>query len=228
MALEIVNLKKVLNSCQQILVSTVGGDVIMTAESETRFSSNLRGASHYAATDRGRQVTVLPLPYPDNFWLNFSIKFNIKEVSPKRSNYYLDGVSVGLFYGQATDYNKLIMLRAEWDNKESNHIVHPQPHWHIHNSINNINPKDITNFCDFLGESAEETNLFSPELDDQVDTAIPSTVQPKTTDLSSFHYAMNAGWMLGQPYNSVLTENNLNIWLRELITHIRQQIDYCQ
>lgn len=227
MILKSVNPSKVVTSCEQILIGILGKPVNILPESENpqepRYTLNLKGFTYFGATDRGRTVKVVPFII-DNYWLHFSIQFKVEQRSGKKYDYFLDGVSIAVFYGEATDETKLLLFRAEWDNKEENEtsINHPQPHWHIHNTGSAVNAEYVSDFNIFLGIKEEENLGFMAELNPKVE------FQPKKSDLAGFHFVMSAGWMFGYPYKHELTEINLKSWLKESILHIQEQLEYCQ
>lgn len=230
MLLDEVNPKKIIISCQQILAETISDQAIILPEStdpqEARYFLNLKGFNTFGTTDRDIPVSVVP--FLINYWLHFSIQFKVYSKGPgsKKYDYYLAGVSIAVFYGQATDEDKLLMFRAEWDNKEDDEtsIIHPQPHWHIHNIGSSVKAGDISDFNTFLGMKQEEPPDFLEELAPESEEILTS----KIANLSGFHFAMSAGRIFGQPNKHVLTEANLKIWLKESITHISEQLKYCQ
>lgn len=227
----VVNPKKIVTSCQQVLSKIINDQIIILRESndpiEFRFFLSLKGFDSFGTTDRSISIRVIPFPFLANYWLHFSIHFkgHSKGVGSKTYDNYLSGVSIAIFYGQATDQDKLLMFRAEWDNKEDDEtsIPHPQPHWHIHNAGSNVKAEDVSDFNTFLGWRTEEIPNFLDELETQ-----KVKIQPLPANLSGFHFAMSAGEILGQPSKHILTESNLKIWLEESIKHIRQQLEYCQ
>ena len=227
--MEFVNPKKIINSCQQILRESLRSQVEVSPESdnpqENRYSLNLQGFDSLGTTDRGLAIKVVP--FLENFWLHFSINFKVLEnkSNTKRYDYIISGVSIAIFYGLATDQNKLLMFRAEWDNKTDDEISvkHPQPHWHIHNVGDRIGIENISDFEVFL-QIKEDTQ---PNFLDTLESPEIKPYKYKRTDISSFHFAMSASWFLGGSTNHDLTEQNLKIWLTEIVKHIRQQINYC-
>ncbi len=101
--------------------------------------------------------------------------------------------------------------------------MHPQPHWHIHNTSSFVNAVYVSDFNIFLGIKEEEETDFLDELVEKDDEEV---TRNKISDLSGFHFAMCAGWIHDLPDKHILTNNNLLVWLKESLTHIREQLEY--
>jgi hypothetical protein len=228
MQLEVVDIKKVIESCRKILAANIHKPVRIVPDSEqpyeTRYSLNLDGYNSVGANDKGRLVKVVP--FCQDYWLHFSIEFEFQPRSSKSYNSFLRGVALAIFYGsEATDNDKLLMFRAEWDNKndDETRTNNPQPHWHFQNAESYVKAAYIADFNVFMGFKEEESVGFLEELGE-----IRPQPSSKPVNISGFHFAMSAGWIFGQPHKHILTEKSLKVWLDETLKHIKQQLEnYC-
>ncbi|MCA0232143.1 MAG: hypothetical protein LCH91_16865 [Bacteroidetes bacterium] len=228
MQLEVVNKEKVIQFCQQILADNIRKSVRIVLDFEqpyeTRYSLNLDGYNFVGANDKGRLVKVVP--FYRGYWLHFSIEFDLQSRSSKSYDYYLKGVALAIFYGsEATNEEKLLMFRAEWDNKndEDTRTDNPQPHWHFQNADSYVKAEYVADFNVFMGFKEEESTGFLEEIGE-----IRPQPTPKSVNISGFHFAMSAGWIFEQPHKHILTEKSLKVWLDKTLKHIKQQLEhYC-
>lgn len=226
MDLEKVYPKIIANSCQKILAELLRRPVTILPESEkpqeSRYLLNLEGFDHYGASDNNRRVRVVP--FVKDYWLYFSIEYNVEIRDGRNYNFYLKDVYMAIFYGsEATDQDKLLMFRSEWANKDDDEtrIPHPQPHWHIHTTSSYVNAAYVSDFNTYLDIKEEDTHDFFDELSLEVENT-----KPKVSNLSGFHFAMCAGWIFDLSDKHVLTASKLFVWLRQSIIHIQQQLEY--
>jgi hypothetical protein len=226
MQLKVVNKQKVIQSCQQILAANIHKSVRIVPESEQtyepQYTLNLDSYNFVGANDKGRLVKVVP--FCQDYWLHFSIEFTFEPRSSKSYDCFLKGVALAIFYGsEATDNEKLLMFRAEWDNKsdDDTRTDNPQPHWHFQNADSYVKAAHVADFNVFMGFKEEESVGFLEELGE-----VQPQPTPKSANISGFHFAMSAGWIFEQSHRHVLTEQSLKVWLDKTLKHIRQQLEY--
>jgi hypothetical protein len=230
MQLEVVDKEKVIESCRKILETNIHAPIRIVSDSgqpyEPRYSLNLEGYNFVGANDKGRLVKVVP--FCQDYWLHFSLEFEFQPQSrsPKKYDCYLKGVALAIFYGsEATDEEKLLMFRAEWDNKGDGdtRTDNPQPHWHFQNADSYVKAVHVADFNAFMELKEEESTGFLEELGE-----IRPQSTPKSANISGFHFAMSAGWVFEQPHKHILTEKSLKVWLEKTLKHIKQQLEhYC-
>lgn len=228
-----INPSKIATFCEPILKQFIGFPIKITPESsndyERRYSLNSGINDDFttpsiAISDRSNYpLKVFPLSLKseikENFWLHFSILFNV-EVFQKKAKYLFDGVSIQVFRGISTDENKDLLFRAEWDTKSGeDNKIHPHPHWHIHFVKEKIPSKITENFEAFLELADYDTKGFLNE-----DKITQKTV--KEFNISKFHFAMGATWTPNINDKHELTEKDLKSWLFYTLKHIKEQIEY--
>jgi hypothetical protein len=221
---------KVATLCEPVLKEYIGLPIKINPEStnpyEERYSlvsgQNDFNTPIIAISDRGnRRLRVFPLSLKkeieEKFWIYFSIMFNV-DVSNKRPEYSFNGVSLQVFRGIATDENKELLFRAEWDSKdEDENKTHPHPHWHIH--FVKEKPPQYDDYLAYL-EIKEEENSFFP--DDEITTL--NVV--KEFNISKFHFAMGVTWYPVPNDKFQLEEASLKGWLSYTLKHIKEQLEY--
>lgn len=228
MPLEVVNKEKVIESCQKILATNIHAPIRIVPDSgqpyEPRYSLNLDGYNFVGAKDKDRSVKVVR--FCKDYWLHFSIEFTFEPRSSKRYDCFLKGVALAIFYGsEATNEEKLLMFRAEWDNKDDGdtRTDNPQPHWHFQNADSHVKAEYGADFNTFMGFKEEESTGFLEEIGE-----IQPQSTPKSANISGFHFAMSAGWIFEKPHKHILTEKSLKVWLDKTLKHIKQQLEhYC-
>lgn len=179
-----------------------------------------------AINDTGTRLVVVKFTKEEEsyFWIHFSIVFKTMPTSAKQNDYFLNGISLQIYKGLATNNNKDLLFRAEWDNKdEINEHKHPQPHWHIHQQ------KEEIRFSEFLGEFEIEPDfedyINNKNREDKNKSIIPPFNTPK------FHFAMSVipekDWFSNKKHIIPLNEKKLNYWLEGILAHIDTQLKYC-
>lgn len=222
---------KISSFCESIIGQYIGVPIKISPESlnpyESRYSlvSGIKSdftTPSIAFSDRGdRILKVFPLflsrDIKDFFWIYFSIVFNVDNIS-KKAKYSFDGVSLQVFKGIATDENKQLLFRAEWDCKKDN-TIHPHPHWHIHFIKEQLPLKVTENFDAFLELADEETKDF---------LSFDTKPQKNTNEfnISKFHFAMGASWSPVPNDKFQLEEASLKGWLSYTLKHIKEQLEY--
>lgn len=166
-------------------------------------SNNMSKAINNKRNDR---IEISVCHWFKEFWYYFEISF-------QEENIFL---SLSIFQGKTSDERKTQLFRAEWDNYNDN-VIHPQPHWHIYPHKYNSQTHD--DFETFIGFSSEPGFLAQ----------IGESHQSKVVDISSFHFAINGNWYVG---NNHINKCNLNEvdelgnWISGIIAHIKGQLDY--
>lgn len=142
-----------------------------------------------------------------NLWLGASLEFQYRQ-----GKTFLVAASVIVFEGEATDEEKIPLLRAEWELSETSPVIHAQPHWHVYAGRINPQPSEVT-FAEEAVEFFSETSNSEADLD-------------HWENAQWFHFAMSSQWHTAhaQPiyadFDGIMTKN----WLSGCIKYTMDQI----
>ena len=224
---------KIATFCEPILSKYIGVPIKINPESSNPYEGHyslISGIENdftspfIAISDRGnRRLKVFPLSLKNQvkeyFWLHFSIMFDVEKLN-KKAKYSFEGVSLQIFRGIATDENKDLLFRAEWDCKSvEDNKIHPHPHWHIHFVKEKFPSKISENFEAFLELADENTKGFLDEINSKSTAMIEFNI-------SKFHFAMGATWGSNSNDRHELNEQSLKSWLAYTLGHIKDQLEY--
>jgi hypothetical protein len=187
---------------------------IIEDETDNHYFAIVGGDESLAQTDTGEQIKIVR--FFEIFWIHFSLRFNIKLISPKHYKYDLGCVNIKIFKDSEEERNKKLLFRAEWN--ENSNTIHAQPHWHIEpEKIYFI--QEENDFNSLLELNSKTNDLFNPLQN--------STSQKKIFKYSKFHYAMSSEWHKGNNHSQILNDENLKKWLKGCIEYIKKELKYC-
>jgi hypothetical protein len=150
-----------------------------------------------------------------NYWIHFSLKFCLDNISTKNISYDLVGVNIKIFKDPEEEKEKELLFRAEWDKEIINN--HAQPHWHIEPEKTFFIQKE-TDFDSFIKLNSEAEDLFNSN---------QNKVAPRKLDITKFHFAMASEWHTGNKHYQDLDEHSLKKWLNGFLEYVVSQLEYC-
>lgn len=150
------------------------------------------------------------LPVDSTRWLHLAIdlEFIVK------NRWRLKHISIEILEGEATNLQKMSLLRAEWMmHNTALEDGHAQPHWH---AIGAVGIQKEEDFEDFLTVSSGFGGFLTAE----------AVTQPKLA-FKHFHYAMVTGWHRDPQHGHCHTLENQDAaiaWIIGCVCYIQHQL----
>jgi hypothetical protein len=213
--------RDVLDRCKNILAKSLSNPDSLSFEERGHVGGEreflLRGVPYTTARARNHYPVALLLRTKDKtFWIAASFRF-----TPELRQLRLTSVSLLIFEGLATDSDKMPLLRAEWDDWDSEHA---QPHWHVYSQ--QMQPHPLIIESELFRENAPPQK-FQPET--YKDATLKSSLAiAAPLYIERFHYAMASSWHLkdASTHRCELSRDALLSWLTGCISYTRNQLQY--
>lgn len=212
MAQPISNIEAFTKECRSVVAIALGNTGISFGKPQSIVDNKLLcvlngpGSTGAKAKYSYRVVPIFN-NFDKNLWLGASLEFQYRQ-----GKTFLVAASVIVFEGEATDDEKIPLLRAEWELSETAPAKHAQPHWHVYAGRINPLPSEVT--------FAEEA------IDFMGDTSKTDAEIGRWEDAQWFHFAMSSQWHTAQvqpiyaDFDGVMMKN----WLSGCIKYTIEQI----
>lgn len=199
--------------------------------------------SSSASTDRLYRVTPVLIYGLYVYWVSFVLEFRFAEEQNKgRDKVVFEHASLSFFRGEASDLEKVALLRAEWGDLER-YATHAQPHWHLYPEgrdgfelSRNLFLRDLLRT---QAASAVEVEEFGggeaiPEFGTASEPASIKKAQHRSSseeeevNLTKMHFAMAAEWHQDRQGNEriAVDEKGLQRWSGRCLLYVISQIEY--
>ena len=207
---------KLLNGCTSILEvysKNIHHNISLVASDPSYFGLSCKDPQYI---DYNNHVyNVATFKGYDNLGFNFTLKFNISVISPKKSSYNLTDANLRIFH--LNDSKSQLLFRAEFATNDIGQF-HAQPHWQFEPYITKtIKDSDFNTVLE-LRDSERGLIDFGQE-------------KSNVLNISRVHFAMTSDWhkpkkdqILGSCQIQI-NEENVVSWLEGCMKYIKNQMD---
>jgi uncharacterized FlaG/YvyC family protein len=201
-------LPKIIGLLQEYLKKQIGDNTIVLKELEYEIYALMGGLGSVILYDdeSGHKTSIIPILRKErDYWLSLVL-------SMKGTTSEIDSVSIGVYFGNQTDSEKVKLFRAEWS--QNYHQSHAQPHWHLHQSEN----QGIKNQT---WDEEQEATYFTEELSNNLNKKV-----------KKIHFAMAAQWHKTKGSHILdlkgMDDNDVLRWISSTFEYILHQLHYLE
>lgn len=204
-------METVISKLNKISKDYISSDFFFQRKDHQLFVNSGRNISTAVNIRKNNNQQISVSNWFDDFWLYIELRHTLKSKKPVKSmpNIFF---SLSVFQGEADDFEKTQLFRAEWDNYETVSDKHPQPHWHFYTR------GDIEDFKKTFPE------FIIPEEKDFEDFIKSDKA---IVDIKKFHFTMNGQWSMNKSdFHKISNESELTNWFAGLLNHIKKELKY--